>query len=183
MKMSISALALVAVLSLAGCASVGAGDSADSNVEPSAAPSAEATSEPTEETAPDDGIFAFGEVKTYEDGVSISVSAPSPYTPTEYAAGADQANNVVFTLVITNGSDKPLEPIIYSRLSSGGVEGSTIFDSGNAVGEVSISPTTVILPGQTVQWLEAWSIADPASITFQTSPSFEYEDAIFTNIQ
>lgn len=119
---------------------------------------------------------------TWADEVSLSVSAAAPFAPGEYAYGADQAHNVVFTLVITNNSTEVLEPSTYARVSSGGAEASPIFDSGNPLGEIGSSPSTAILPGQTVQWLEAFSIADPASITFQISPSFDYEDAIFTNV-
>jgi hypothetical protein len=41
----------------------------------------------------------------------------------------------------------------------------------------------VILPGESVTWRTAWSVADPASLTMQVAPSFAYEDAVFTNIQ
>ena len=45
------------------------------------------------------------------------------------------------------------------------------------------SPSTVILPGQSVTWKEAWSVADPNSLTMQIAPSWDYENAVFTNIQ
>ena len=122
----------------------------------------------------------FGDAITYVDDVAISVSAPAEYVAGEYAAGNDQAAAVIFTLTITNNSDENLQPATYSRVSSGGVEASRIFDSGGAV-DVSSSPNTVILPGGTVTWNEAYSVADPASIIFQIAPSFDYEDSIFTN--
>jgi len=176
--------AVATALLLTACTPI-ASSSSPSDEAPASAPS---FAEPVESTAPEpepepeSGILAFGEAMTWQDDVSLSVSAAAPFTPTEYAAGADQANNVVFTLVITNGSKEALEPSVYSRVSSGGVESSSIFDSGNPAGDIMGGPITTILPGQTIQWLEAYSIADPASITFQVSPGFEYEDAIFTNI-
>lgn len=124
---------------------------------------------------------AFGDAITYTDDVAISVSAPAEYVPGEYAAGDEQAANVIFTLTITNNSDANLQPSTYSRVSSGGVEASRIFDSGGAV-DVSSSPSTVILPGGTVTWNEAYSVADPASMIFQIAPSYDYEDSIFTNV-
>ena len=49
--------------------------------------------------------------------------------------------------------------------------------------EVSVPPTTVILPGESVTWRAAWSVADPNALTMQVAPSFEYQDATFTNIE
>ncbi|GAA2035740.1 hypothetical protein GCM10009819_20330 [Agromyces tropicus] len=123
--------------------------------------------------------LGFGDTMAWEDGVELTVSAPEPYTPSEYAAGADLAHNVVFTMTITNNSSENLEPLVYTRLASGGQEASQIFDIDNGNGEIGLSPTTVILPGQSVTWQEAWSVADPASLTMQISPNWEYEDAIF----
>ncbi|MWV48310.1 hypothetical protein GRS96_03345 [Rathayibacter sp. VKM Ac-2803] len=157
------------------------------------APSTSATAEPlpldeepAEEAPPaatDDLTVGFGETFTYTDGVTLSVSAPAEFTPTEYAAGADQAVNVVFTLTITNGSAQNLDPFTYADVSSGGVEASRIFDTDGVAGDISTSPSTVILPGGTVTWKEAYSLTDPASIVMQLSPSFDYQDAIFTNTQ
>lgn len=180
-KNALAVLAVVSVALLAGCSSVRADDKPAP--EASVAQPVEETTEPTEEPpAVNPLIKQLGEVVTYTDGVSISVSTPAPFTPTEYANGADQANQVLFTFVITNGTDKPLEPMVYPTVSSGGVESSPIIDIGNPAGQTSFGPDTTILPGQTIQWLQAFSIADPANITIELSPSFEYENAIFTNI-
>jgi hypothetical protein len=133
---------------------------------------------PTEEPAADDTNAAFGDAVTYIDGVSISVSTPAEFTPSQYAAGAEQAHNVVFNITITNGSEENLQPTVYTRVSSGGVEASSIFDVDN---DLSGGPSTVILPDGTVTWKEAYSIADLDSIIVQVAPSFDYDDSIFTN--
>ena len=119
----------------------------------------------------------------WENGVQLSVSAPEPYTPSEFAAGADLPDNLVFTITIRNDSSENLEPTPFPQLSSGGQEASQIFDVSADGQEVSVPPTTVILPGQSVTWRAAWSVADPNALTMQVAPSFEYQDAIFTNIQ
>lgn len=168
---------LAVVVLFAGC-------SAKTEV-PTTEPSvAQPASEPEEtpETVVDPMISALGEAFTYTNNVSISVSTPVPFQPTEYANGADQANQVLFTFVITNGTDKPLEPTVWATVSSGGAEGSPIIDVGNEAGQTSFGPSTTILPGQTIEWLQAFSIADMESITVEISPGFEYENAIFTNI-
>ena len=136
------------------------------------------------EPAPDAlGTLSFGETNVWQNGVELSVSAPEPYTPSEFAAGADLPDNVVFTITIRNYSSENLEPTPFPQLSSGGQEASQIFDVSADGQEVSVPPTTVVLPGQSVTWRAAWSVADPNTLTMEVAPSFEYQDAIFTNIQ
>lgn len=140
--------------------------------------------EPAEEAEPEPvGNLAFGDTMIWEDNVELTVSAPEGYTPSEYAAGADFPNNIAFTMTITNNSSENLDPLPYERLSSGGQEASQIFDFTAEGEDVGVPPTTTILPGQSVTWKSAWSVADPNSLTMQVSPSFAYEDAVFTNLQ
>ncbi|MEI5582470.1 MULTISPECIES: DUF2510 domain-containing protein [unclassified Agromyces] len=126
--------------------------------------------------------LAFGDTMTWDDGVSMTVSAPEPYTPSELSAGADQAVDLVFTLTITNDSPENVQPVVLSTLSSDGTEATRIFDVGAEGGQVGIPPTTAILPGESITWREAWSVADESSLTMQTSPSFEYESVVFTSV-
>lgn len=135
--------------------------------------------------APDAGTvdgLAFGDTMTWDDGVSMTVSEPEPYTPSDLSAGADQAEDLVFTLTITNDSTENVQPVVLSTLSSGGTEATRIFDVGAEGGQVGIPPTTAILPGESITWREAWSVADAASLTMQTAPSFQYESVVFTNV-
>ncbi|MFB9957829.1 DUF2510 domain-containing protein [Agromyces bracchium] len=144
-------------------------------------PTGPATEEPGDE-AVEGQVLQFGETMVWSNGVSMTVSAPEPFTPSDLSAGADQAANLVFTLTIQNDSTENVQPVVFSQLSSGGTEATRIFDVGAEGGQVGIPPTTAILPGSSITWSEAWSVADPASLTMQTAPSFEYEDVIFTNV-
>ncbi len=65
---------------------------------------------------------------------------------------------------------------------SGGIEATRIIDVGAEGGQVGIPPTTAVLPGESITWQEAWSVADSASLTMQTAPSFGYESVVFTNV-
>lgn len=154
-----------------------------SSPEASVAQPPQSTPAPTEaKTA--DSLKKFGEVMTWHDGVSISVSEPAPFEPGQYSAGSTPGlPAVVYTVVLTNGSDKPIEPLVMSSVSSGGAESNAIFDMGNALGAIGETPTTIILPGQTVKWLEAFSLADPAAVTYQVAPTFMYDKVVFTNIK
>lgn len=143
-----------------------------------------ATAPETDETpvadAPD--TVKLGEVWTWSDSVSVSVSPPTPFTPTEYAAGVTYPNNILFNITLTNGSDETFEPIVMSSIASGGRAGESIFDTGNeAVVIDGFPPSGSLLPGQSITWTEAYSVLDPADITYQIAPSFAYEDAFFTS--
>lgn len=140
--------------------------------------------ESTAGPAPDAlGTLSFGESNVWEDGVELRVSAPEPYTPSEFASGAGLAENLVFAITITNNSGDDLEPSPFPQLSSGGQEASQIFDVSADGQDVSVPPATVIRPGQSVTWRAAWSVADPNTLTMQVAPNLQYEDVIFTNIR
>lgn len=149
----------------------------------SAPDTTEETSTPEPSFAPDTpeqpepvGNLTFGGIITWEDGVSLSVSDPTEYTPGEYAIGMEQPASILINLTLTNGSNANLEPAVYGTMSSGGIESISIWDSEGGVGS---SPATVILPGGTVTWTEAWSITDPANIIYEVSAGYEYVDVIF----
>lgn len=181
-----SVLAVVAVCTLlvfafilTGCSATPVAEDTDPEASQAAAP--DTVTPAVEEEPEDDGILAFGETVTWDNNVSLSVSAPAPYTPTEYAAGAVEGQQVViFELVLTNNSGEVYEPAVYGTASSGGVEAAGVFDYDQGV---TLPPTTAILAGQTIKWQQAYSVADPANITLQISAGFEYDDAIFTNVQ
>ena len=126
--------------------------------------------------------LAFGETQAWNDGVSMSVSEPEPFTPSDVAGGADQAENLAFTLTITNDSSENVQPVVLSALDSDGIDATRIFDIAAQGGQVGIPPTTAIPPGGSISLREAWSVADPDSLTMRTAPSFKYEDVIFTNV-
>lgn len=151
-----------------------------STPDPKASAAAAPEEAPSEEPV-DDGVFAFGETVTYADNLSISVSAPAAYIPSDTAAGmVDGQSYIFFEVVLTNNTGKTYEPMVFNTASSGGVEASMISDVAQNVG---FGPTTAVLDGQTIKWHEAYSVADAASITLQVSAGFEYDDAIFTNIK
>lgn len=142
--------------------------------------------QPEQPVAPDAGVFAFGETMTWDDGVALTVSAPEPYTPSDFAVGATEANNVVFTLTITNNSTEDLQPLPFPALSAGDQDVSQIFDIGSDLADpgddVGIPPTATVEPGGSVSWRAAWSVDDPSLLTLQVAPNFLYPSATFTNV-
>ncbi|GGR13105.1 DUF2510 domain-containing protein [Agromyces mediolanus] len=125
-------------------------------------------------------VSGFGETFVYDDGVELTVSTPAPYTPTELAAGATYPDNVYFTVTLKNTSSAPVDVFAFGELVSAGEYGSSIFDFDGPQGEISLPPTETLEPGATLTWTEAWSVADPSSLTYTISPGFDYDDAVFT---
>jgi hypothetical protein len=122
----------------------------------------------------------FGETESYEDGVTLTLSAPQPLTPSDYAAGATNPVNLRFTITIHNGSSKNFSPALVSvTASSGGKEGSQIFDSG--ANNLGMHPSTDVLPGGDISWDVGFSVMDQASTIVQIRPGMAYQETIFTN--
>ncbi|MBF4591013.1 hypothetical protein [Curtobacterium sp. VKM Ac-1395] len=116
-------------------------------------------------------VFKFGETGTYDDGVTLAISAPENFTPGEYAAGADQATNLKFNVTVHNGSTKTIQsPVYYAQLTSGGKAASSIFDSD---GGINTAPGTPLLPNQDVSFPIAFSVADPADLTMQFAVDYD----------
>lgn len=152
---------------------------------PTATPdtNASAAATPEEEPAVEENTNpAFGDVVTFENGVSLSVSQPAEYSPSDTASGpVEGQQSTVFEFVVTNNSKENFDPtLVYATASSGGVEADGIFDVEKSVG---FPPSTAVLPGQTVKWLQAFSFVDPAAITLEVSVGFEYDSIIYTNIK
>lgn len=176
-KATIALIAATAALALAGCSTP--------STTPQPAASA-AVIEPGPGTAAPSPSFKgkqFGEINTWTNGISISVSRPTEFTPGQYAMGATEGETpVYFKIVLTNNSDEPFQPSAYEGVSSGGKESRAIFDTGNEVGDLGTPPSNVILPGGTVEWFVAYSVADPENILFQIEPDPFYDTVVFTNV-
>lgn len=172
LALTIGGIALAASLALTGC-STGGAPSGDAPAAAKTTPSAAA--KPT--------TAKFGTVYKYDDGVTVSVSAPVAFTPGQYAAGATQAQNIKLTFTITNGTKKNLNPLTLPKVSSNGTEAVNVIDVADT-SMTSFAPTGVILPGGHSTWTAGYSVADAANLIVQFSPGpLAYDDAIFTNTQ
>ena len=145
-----------------------AGDSVE---QPAPAPEPEPTPEELE------GVGAFGEIASW-DGVDVTITAPKPFEPSEWAAGAETyPNSVAVDITLTNTGNAPLDPSMsYLTASSGGAEASEIFDTDNGADG---SPMTSILPGKSVTWTAALNVSDPADVVIEFTPDFDFESVLF----
>jgi len=148
----------------------------------STAPGAPAEDDPAD-VAPDEAPSAallFGDTATFEDGLGVAASAPAAFTPGEWAAGVEGYTQFVrVDITLTNGTAEAFDPALtYVTLSSGGAEGSQVFDSSSGIAG---GPSTSLLPGQTVTFPVVFGVADPADVTLEINPgAWEYDAVIFS---
>jgi hypothetical protein len=176
---ALAALALVAAMATAGCSSTsGKADSeppSGSNADKSSAaasPSAKASKNANPK---------FGEAFTWKDGLSVKVSKPRPFKPSEYAAGSDKGQAIRFTFTVINKTDKPYDPSLFSAtLQSGNAEAEEIFDNENGL---EGSPSTKVLAGREAKFDLGFSVKNPKDLVLELSPDagIQYESAIFTS--
>ena len=121
-----------------------------------------------------------GEGYTWTDGLSVKVSKPAAFKPSDTAAGTDQFKNfVAMTVTIKNGSKKNYDPSqFYMTVSSGDQEAEQVYDSGQGI---SGTPSTTVLPGRSVTFKQAFGVKDPKDIVAEVRPGFDYDSAIFTS--
>ncbi len=133
----------------------------------------------TKEKAPTNP--AFGDTYTWDDGLAVAVSEPSEFSPSEYAAGTVEGqSNIIFDVTVTNGTSEDIESsLVNITVSSGGKEASAIFDTEGGTDFVS----STILPGKSLSWKVAYSVADPADVqmTVDNVVDFDRGKVHFTN--
>jgi hypothetical protein len=191
MKRHLAAAALL--LSLTGCAgtdSTGATDDAPvGNNRPSqdaaadakriAENAAAASAAAAAEVEADDGTATFGQTYTWEDDISVTVSEPVPFQPSEYSAVEGAAAHMAFTVTVVNGSASPFDLTMFTASAqSGNTEAEEVFDSSNGF---SGSPSTKLLPGRESVFKVGFGVSTPDDIVLQVSPSFEHTEVLFTS--
>ncbi|HEY0214859.1 MAG TPA: DUF4190 domain-containing protein [Cellulomonas sp.] len=153
----------------------------DTVTEDAAADDAAAADAAAADAAAADGTnLAFDEPFLYEDGLQVTIGAPQPYTPSEYAYGTDGGSSYVSMVVtIVNGSTENFDPtLFYTSASSAGAEATELFDGEALAG----SPQTPVLPGGTVSFTIGYALNDPAAIVLEVEPSmFTYDSFVVTN--
>lgn len=169
--------ALTLALTITGC-SYNEGEVIKNNETATATTAAPTTASPTPAQAANP---TFGDSYEWPDGLKVTVSQPEPFTPSEYAAGTtDGWDNLAWTVTIENGTDENFDPIdIWINVASGGQEGSEVYDSDNGYGDY---PESTVLPGKSITWNVAYSIADPNDLQLSIEDTFgDYPEAIYTN--
>jgi len=172
---SVAMSALFVGVALAGCApDAPTPTNADSGPGIAGAPS-----ETPDSTTDLDGtiVAQLGSGYTYADGLSIAVSRPKRFSPSETAVGVEAKKaTALFELTLTNKTERNVDPnLITVTASSGGVEASGVFDAEKRIGG---APQTTVRSGKSITWKQAFSLANLNDITMDVNPDFTRYDTV-----
>lgn len=136
-----------------------------------------AKSEPPkgEEPAVEGETLADGDTSIYDDDLEVTVSAPKPYSPSEYAIGHTAGNKAyVVTIMVENSGKEKFDAGLFlaeARAGKDGVTAEEIFD--DSVGE---GFTGTILPGKKATVKFAFDApADAKVLTVEVTPGISHD--------
>ncbi len=177
----LSVVAIIAAIAISAAATVAVDDALSgtdiSTSTDSDSGSSAGTGGSGDEAASDDGVYAFGDTVTFEDGSTLTVEAPVKFRPKRFAAGGEAfPAHVKYKATFTNNTDEVFDPALSSgSVSSAGIEGDSVYQDGLD------APDNPVLPGKSVTWWMGYGVQDPAETQLTMSLGFlDYEDAIFT---
>ncbi|GGW42400.1 DUF4352 domain-containing protein [Streptomyces xantholiticus] len=119
--------------------------------------------------------LAADETSVYDDDVRVTVSAPEPYTPGEFAVGHTKGNKAYqVTITIENAGKEKYDAnlvTVDARAGKDGVTAEQIFDDKAGAGFEG-----TILPGKKATVTFAFDApADAKNLTVEVSPGFDYD--------
>ncbi|MFF3291766.1 DUF4190 domain-containing protein [Streptomyces sp. NPDC003023] len=119
--------------------------------------------------------LAAGDTSAYEDDVEITVSAPKPYTASEFAVGHTKGNkSYQVTVTIENAGKEKFDTTLVTldaRAGKDGVTAEQIFDE-----KVGSGFEGTILPGKKATVTFAFDApADAKNLTVEVSPGIDYD--------
>lgn len=121
---------------------------------------------------------SFGETYRWTNGLEVTVSTPTPFTPGEYAAAEPATAYLSYTVTIVNNTGAVYEPaLFFTSVQSGDQEADQVFDSEN---NLTGSPSTAILDGRQSTFTIGFGVSNPDDIVMEVTPGFDYKDAYFT---
>lgn len=176
----LTAAALLAALSLAGCGaqSIASSSPASTDTKAAAAADTDTTEDADLEAPKPDGVYSFGDTVKFDDGSTLTVSKPVKFRPAEYAAGGEKSKyHYKVKISFTNKAKTIFDPTLTSvKMSSGDEEGEEVYQDGFD------NPSNKLLPGKKVTWSTGFGVKSAKSQTVTVSMGMlDYADAIFTN--
>jgi len=142
------------------------------------APKTEDTPSDTPEVPVQD-TAKFGQSFTWEDGVTVTVSAPKVFKPTDIAAGTEGYKHfVMFTVVLVNKTGQPIDPSqIYYTAQSADNEASAIFDTDLGL---EGAPETTLLNGRQTKFKIGFGVLNTKDVVLELTPGPQYNSVIWT---
>ncbi|MEN3121152.1 hypothetical protein [Janibacter sp. LM] len=155
---------------------------ATATAEPAGTQTVEPVDEPEPEaetslTGTDPGILKLGSSFTYSDGLQLTLSKPTQFTPSEWAAPSSDPG-LIFTVTMMNGTGAKFDPTLNSITAQiGNEEAEQIFDSENGLDG---GPSTSILPGREVTYKAAFVGTDTKNLVVEIAPDWDHGALTFT---
>ncbi|WP_351227919.1 DUF4190 domain-containing protein [Streptomyces sp. NPDC002133] len=123
--------------------------------------------------------LAAGDSAVYDDDLTVTVSEPKAYTPTEYAVGHTKGNKAYkITVTVENAGKEKFDASLITgeaRAGKDGVKAEEIYDD-----KVGDPITGTILPGKKVTATWAFDApADAKNLTVEISPGIEYNASVW----
>lgn len=128
--------------------------------------------------------LTWGQTRTYEDGLAVTVARPSAFTPSDTSAGHREENRAVaWKITLKNGTPENFKTglvSVYAKYGTAGEQAEQVFDSAQGVGsgfEGSVSP------GRTATVTYVFDIppAGTGSLDLEVVPNgFDYEGTHWT---
>lgn len=163
---------LVGLIIIGSISSGGSASKSDDAGHGTNTPGASAAADKKDSTA-----AKFGQAYSYDDGLSITVSAPTKFQPSEYAADDNKFKEYVkFEVRVVNKTGKTWDPGLFtSTVQSSNQEGDEVFDSERGL---EGSPETKLLNGREVTFTVGYGVADPSDIVMEVSPDMLDHDSV-----
>jgi len=122
--------------------------------------------------------IAFGQTKTFDDGLSVTVGTPVGFKPSDYASAGKAPVYVKFQVTLHNGSGKTFDPSSFSAsLQSGSTEEDEVYDSGKRIGD---TPDTKLLDGRNAVFWIGYGAESATDLVLDVSLDFD-RDVIFAS--
>jgi hypothetical protein len=152
---------------------------ATSSAEDKTAASTPASEPPAGDASAASNQAAFGETYRWADGLEVTVSTPTPFTPGKYASAEPATAYLSYTVTIVNNTGDVYEPaVFFTSVQSGDQEADQVFDSEN---NLTGSPSTAILAGRQSTFTIGFGVSNPDDVVMEVTPGFEYKGAFFTH--
>lgn len=123
----------------------------------------------------------FGESVRYDDGLVVSVSAPRPYTLSEYATERedDHPHYVRIRVRVTNGTSRVVDPRdLEIQPVSGGLVPRRVYDFAP---DALLERPDTIERGTSGEWDVVYTVYDPEDVTVAVEPAWaSYAVAVFS---
>lgn len=164
-----------ALVVLTGCA----GTSGGTDDSPPKGSNSDNSAEPAAEKEPKDETPTFGQAYTWEDGITVKISKPASFKPSEYSSFDEQPDYLKFGVKIVNKSGKTFDVNSFNAsLQSGNEEMEQVFDSENGFNG---PPATKLLDGRESKFVIGFGAKDVNDLVLQVTPDFEHEAVLYTS--